>query len=297
MSSSNPCSQFADAVYRDTGAVIEPIPDGKVHRFDDPEGRQGNLAGWYVLHLDGHPAGAYGSWRSGYQGTWRLDCDQKPAPAEKARVQASWKAARERRERELAKAQAQAAKRAKSRWESAQPATVEHPYLARKQIPALGLRQQGPLLLVPLLTVDGDLVNVQQIYADGSKRFLKGGRITGCFALVGRQIPETGTVYVCEGWATAMTIHVKTRATVVAAMSAVNLKPVAQALRKLRPGLDLILAADYDHRTPGNPGMRHATEAARAVGGGVISPLVCGGENCLCVDFNDLAVCDRRAAQ
>ena len=48
--------QFADAIFRDTGAVISPIADGEVHRFDDVDGKGHNLACWYVLYLDGRPA-------------------------------------------------------------------------------------------------------------------------------------------------------------------------------------------------------------------------------------------------
>ncbi len=52
----------------------------------------------------------------------------------------------------------------------------------------------------------------------------------------------------------------------------VILLPVALALRGKFPKLRLIICADNDHQTPGNPGVRHAKAAARAVGGFVAVP-------------------------
>ena len=49
-------------------AVI--VADGKLHRFATAA-RPGDDAGWYVLHADPVPAGAFGDWRSGLSSTWR----------------------------------------------------------------------------------------------------------------------------------------------------------------------------------------------------------------------------------
>ena len=289
--------QFADAVYRDTGAVIRPEADGDLHRFDDPEGRRNNGACWYVLHLDSRPAGACGNWRTGYQSSWRADSGSELDPAERARIDTVVRIAREKGERERLDNQTQAARRAAILWSAATPATVDHPYLELKCIPALGLRQTDDLLLVPLRNIDGNLLNLQRIDPRGDKRFLWGGRITGCFALAGaREIPEAGEVYIAEGWATAATIHQTLRVPVVAAMNAGNLKPVAETLRKKYPCLALVVAADNDHRTPGNPGMTKATEAARIAQGALTWPTTCRQEGCYCTDFNDTMNCGRAPA-
>src|SRR5262245_38254848 len=56
--------------------VIEP--DGELHRFSS-NGRRGDDAGWYVLHLDAMmPAGAFGDWRSGVHQKWRADIGRMP---------------------------------------------------------------------------------------------------------------------------------------------------------------------------------------------------------------------------
>ncbi len=289
----DPIRTFAAAIAQDTGATVDPIGDGQLHRFDCPEGKRGNRACWYVLHLDRWPAGAYGNWRTGITDTWRADHNREHDREQGARIAAAIDAARRQREREQAQAQDNAARRAQRLWSDAKPATAGHPYLARKRIPALCLRQHGDCLLIPLRTVADELVNVQRIHPDGTKRFLKGGRIVGAFALFGCELPEEGELYIAEGWATAATIATTLRLPVVAAMNAGNLAPVAQAIRAARPGLALTLAADDDHGTPGNPGMTKAAEAARLVQGAMTWPTTCRQEGCGCTDFNDVANCGR----
>ncbi len=66
------------------------------------------------------------------------------------------------------------------------------------------------------------------------------------------------------------------------AFNAGNLKPVAKILREKFPDLPIVVCADNDTKTEGNPGVTKATEAAAAVDGLVASPDASG-------DFNDLA--------
>ena len=286
--------EFADAVYRDTGASIQPMADGEVHRFSDIEGKRNNLACWYVLYLDGCPAGANGNWRTGYHSTWRANTQQQIDPAEKARIGAAIQAARARRDNDKIQAQTQAAERAQALWRDAVPANVNHPYLKAKRVPALSLRQAGSLLLVPLRDISGNLVNLQTINAAGEKRFLKGGCITGCFSLTGApELPESGQLYIAEGFATAATIANTLRLPVVAAMNAGNLKSVSMAICKKYPRLALVVAADNDHRTPGNPGITKGREAAEAVQGAMSWPTICMAHDCTCTDYNDTAHCRR----
>lgn len=288
--------QFADAVYRDTGASIQPIGDGEVHRFNDIDGKRNNLACWYVLHLNGCPAGAYGSWRTGYQFTWRADKNMRVNKEERERMNDAVKASRAKRKNDTAQAQAHTAARAQALWRDALPATVSQPYLKSKRIPGLSLRQAGNVLLVPLHDIGGELVNLQTINPAGTKRFLKGGRIIGCFALTGAHIiPEDGELYIAEGFATAATVASTLRLPVVAAMNAGNLKHVALAIRSKYPRLDIVVAADNDHKIPGNPGITKGIEAAKIVQGTLSFPSVCLAEDCSCTDYNDTACCGRLA--
>lgn len=62
----HPIEQFRDAML---AAGLTPpaeiYDDGKLHRFAS-NGRHGDDSGWYVLHSDGVPAGAFGCWREGF---------------------------------------------------------------------------------------------------------------------------------------------------------------------------------------------------------------------------------------
>ena len=73
------------------------------------------------------------------------------------------------------------------------------------------------------------------------------------------------------------------------AFNAGNLKAVAVALRAKYPALKLIIAADDDHQTAGNPGLTKATEAAQAVGGFLAVPDFGADRPDDATDFNDLA--------
>jgi putative DNA primase/helicase len=282
------CANFSDAIARDLGAHIQPIPDGVLHRFDDPDGKRHNKSCWYTLFVDAIPAGAYGNWRTGYQATWKAD--RRVDEAEIAKMRADIAAAKAEREAEKQADQTKAAHRAQTLWNTASPALLEHPYLQAKAIPALSLKCSGEALLVPLRDVEGRLCSLQFITPDGSKKFMPKGRISGCFCLTGAQVlPPTGKVYICEGFATAATIASTVKLPTVAAMNAGNLLPVAKAIHSRYPQLHLVIAADNDRHTPGNPGLTKGREAATAVGADLTYPTLCA--DCQCSDYNDAAKC------
>ena len=73
------------------------------------------------------------------------------------------------------------------------------------------------------------------------------------------------------------------------AFNAGNLLPVAKALREKYPEPTLIICADDDAGTEGNPGLTKATEAAQAVDGLLAVPDFGAGRPDGATDFNDLA--------
>jgi len=75
-----------------------------------------------------------------------------------------------------------------------------------------------------------------------------------------------------EGFATMAAVHSATGFGVAAAMSARNLETVAQAMRKLFPARELVIAADDDRHLTENIGLGVARKAAHAVGGVVATP-------------------------
>ena len=103
------------------------------------------------------------------------------------------------------------------------------------------------------------------------------------------EIDPGGQILIAEGYATAASLHEATGLTVAVACDCVNLQPVGEALRKKYPAAMLILCADDDAWTAGNPGAAKAKDAAQAVGGKIALPKFCGPRMEGQTDFNDLA--------
>lgn len=261
------------------------VADGGIHRFTVPGDRPGSNNGWYVLHAGCIASWAFGSWKAGdcRTGTSREPADHREAE----HLRQQMEQARQQREADQRQRQQAAAEYARKLWRDARQADPDHPYLASKGCRPHTLRQLGDALLVPL-TRKGELINVQRIYPNGSKRFLFGGRVKGCYSPLGL-IQVGQPFYLCEGWATGATLHESTGHPVACAMNAGNLLSVGQLLTITYPNALFIVAGDDDRQTEGNPGKRAAITTAATLGCGLILPPWCADEPLTLTDFNDLA--------
>src|SRR5699024_11780405 len=97
-----------------------------------------------------------------------------------------------------------------------------------------------------------------------------------------------------EGWATGATVHAVTGCAVVCAINAGNLATVAMAIRRQFPGRHILIAADNDSATPGNPGVTAAYKAARAIGAEVKIPEFPDGSHG--TDWNDYYQLEKKGA-
>ena len=258
--------------------------DGKLHRFS-PTGKRGDDAGWYVLHLDGVPAGSFGDWRSGESQNWCAKSDHDLSDAERHAQRERVHAAQRLRDAETTRRRGEAAAAALALWEAAAPA-LAHPYLTAKGVKPHGIRADGHQLFVPMRDTGGKLHSLQTIASDGGKRFMPGGRVRACHHTIGK---PSGRLIVCEGYATGATLYQATGDAVAIAFNAGNLQAVASALRTKYPCLSIVIAADDDWKTPGNRGLVAAKQAAQAVGGKVAVPDFAGlqrGDKD--TDYNDL---------
>jgi putative DNA primase/helicase len=281
----NPELQFLEAIQAE-GLTPPPalVADGRLKRFAS-NGKSGDQAGWYIFHGDGIPAGSFGDWRSGLNRTWRADIGREWTPAEQERHRERAAAMQRERAAEEERRHAKARTRAADLWSKSSPC-LSHPYLARKRIQPHGARQHAGKLLIPLRH-KGELRSLQFIGADGSKQFLSGGQVAGGCFLMGR--PEGAeALCIAEGFATGASLREATGLPVVVAFHAGNLEAVALAMRRDFPGLELILCADDDAGTAGNPGLRKAEEAARAVSGRLAVPDFGPDRPEGVSDFNDL---------
>jgi putative DNA primase/helicase len=278
-------AQFREAIHSAGLTPPEVIePDGRLHRFAS-NGRHHDDAGWYVFYGDGVPAGAFGDWRTDVVKSWRADVGRRLSPEEDAAHRARIGSIRREREEEEVRRRVGARRQAAAIWQSAAPAPDDHPYLAEKGVSAHGLRMHEGALIVPM--GDGvELHSLQFIAPSGQKSFLGGGRASASWFLIGE--PDGGVVCIAEGYATGASLHEATGHAVAIAFNAGNLPSVARALRQKFPDLRLIVCADDDATTDGNPGLTKAREAAQAVGGLVAVPDFGAQRPDGATDFNDL---------
>jgi putative DNA primase/helicase len=211
--------------------------------------------------------------------------DSKPQPPTPEEI-----AGRERKvleaEAEREQARAGAAAKAAAIWKAATHAPDDHPYLVRRGIKANGAKLHKGALLIPMCS-DGKIHSLQFINTDGGKKFLIGGRVAGCYFSIGTT-KDAAALCIAEGFATGATIREATGYPVAVAFNAGNLLAVAKTMCEKFPGLPLILCADDDSQTEGNPGLTKATEAARAMGGLLAKPDFGTDRPDKASDFNDL---------
>ncbi|QSX28582.1 toprim domain-containing protein [Shewanella cyperi] len=256
------------------GLLVDELAiDEQIHRVPTQEKPRAKN-GWYI----GFPnSGAVlvGDWATGGQLFITGSRSKRLTEAEKRTLQQVMaKEAALRQQHQL-----EAAKRARALYGKATPATY-HPYLERKAVVAVaGMRVLGETLVIPMFdAINSDIItSLQFIDADGSKRFLSKGRISqSCFPIGLRAQTENNTIYIAEGVATAISVHLLTGSAVIAAFNATNLTAVARIVKHMMPAAEIIIAADDDastqHRMGINPGKHHATKAAKAVGGKVTLP-------------------------
>jgi putative DNA primase/helicase len=290
-------AQFRDALER--RSIIPPaelIADGKIHRCD-ADGKNGKDDASYVLHLDGIAAGAIANWRDGLGlETWSAKIERKLSPVEAVALQNRIEASKRLAAAEAEQLLAQARAKAVAILKRSEAAPEDHPYLIAKGVKPHGLRLYKGTLVVPVRDESGELHSLQFIPPDGKdKRFLKGGRVTGCYHSIGK---PADTLCIVEGYATGASIYEATGHPVVIAFDASRLPTIAKVMRARFPAARLILCADDDHRTEGNPGIAKATEAALAVGGLIAMPEFGNDRPDDATDFNDMMrLCGPEAVQ
>lgn len=260
---SNPLQQFS-ARLREAGLVVNHIEaDGVLHRCG-VSGKEQGADGAYKAFLDAPASIWWKNWRTGDEGSWCGKSGKDMTAAELAG----------------------------KLWEAAHAATDAHPYLARKEVPAFGLRLARGWLVVPVLDASGKPQSLQFITGEGEKRFMPGGKTAGGhFPIPAKDGGEDGPLLIAEGYATGASLRLSTGFAVLVAFNAGNLEAVARMARKRYAGREIVLCADNDVETrkpdgtPWNPGAEAAGKAAASIGGKLaICPSIDGGK----ADFNDL---------
>lgn len=278
--------QFRDAMHNAGIHIQEPIiADGEIHRFHIKGDKTGTLNGWYVLDLDGDFAfGAFGHWVGDIKHNWHSKKGRSLSVYEQRTIDCKLKEAAQLREQEKQRKTAAAEKEAQAIHSGLLDAQ-HHPYLERKSVKAHAgtkVSEDGGFV-IPIISSDDKITSLQTVYANGGKRFMKDGRIKSCYFPIGT---PSDTLYICEGYATAASIHEAMGGFVIVAFNSGNLKDVALVMREKYPSADITICADNDIRHPENIGLKKAEEAAILIDAHVAFPEFPVGSQG--TDFNDL---------
>ncbi|MCD8272532.1 DUF927 domain-containing protein, partial [Akkermansia sp.] len=165
---------------------------------------------------------------------------------------------------------------------------------------------KNPALLIPRYALeDNSLAGAELIFRSSTNPEVFDKRAICSAANTYFSIPgEKGNkaVVICEGYATGQSIRERTGATVYCAFGAANLLPLAKKLatRSKTASAYLIIAADNDNYSkdgkarPDNPGVKHATVAAKAANCKMVVPSWPDAEYKAPCDFSDLYMAEER---
>lgn len=257
------------------------IDDGTIHRF----GKNDKL--WYISF------GTYAiadDWSGELNRIEWRDNQQWNTYSENERHQKELEIKQAQAESEKIKLEAQAEARIKAKEEIDKASTSgTSEYLERKKLdtPKDIHFTNDYRIIIPIFDINGELTSLQYISDDGNKQFLKDGKIKGCFHTIGSINDKTREAYVCEGYATGLTIYNVTKKPVIVCFYAGNIMSVLDNVTKYYDSTKLIITADNDAYGDKNTGKIKAEEAGKKFGYKVLLPKF-KDISTAASDFNDL---------
>jgi P4 family phage/plasmid primase-like protien len=268
----------------------ELLFDGEFHALSKE-----SLKGWYIGRASEQGKSAIriltiGDWRTG-----EIYRAREGGPKTKRELEALTQAQLAEIEAKRRKANDLAANSCRAEWDAivSQPISTSA-YAVKKRIGNLygakvAKTQHGqPVLCIPMRDMEGKIWGIQRIFDDGAKYFSDGQRIEGVFHAIGTYTPGA-PVLLCEGFATGATLHKATGLYTLCALSASNLAPVAEELRRVLPKEKILVCGDDDRFQAKNIGRVKAVTAARNASASLVFPQFKDGlkRN---TDFNDLEI-------
>ena len=273
---------------RTAGLLVDHLEVGCRQRCRVEDGGH-EKRGWYLLHElrtekgDELIVGTYGVWRGNENNATKVEIHrQELSPAERDAIRKRLAEDKKRSDMERKRVAERAADRAAKAWKACSP-TGECEYLQRKGVAAHGVRfsPQGAMV-IPMMDVANKIHGLQIIRGKQATEAGKGRKLgkefwpaglakKGHFHLFGG-VP-TGVLLLAEGYATAASLYEATGLPVAVAFDAGNLAPVAEALHKRYKQARILVCADDDAFSEGNPGVTSASAAAMLVNGAWAAPV------------------------
>lgn len=282
------------------GLLVDSLEVGKLRRCK-VQG-ESEKRGWYHLHEmrmdNGNDliVGSYGVWRGAVNNATKVEITKNELSAEQ-RDSLRKRLAEDKRLADAArKADAdRAAAKASAAWKKCTE-DGDCEYLHRKGVAGHGVRYSpSGAMAIPMLDVSGKVHGLQIIKGRAPRKTLVAAATTqaagqgaprkllekefwpkglvkkGHFHLLGMAV-GSAVILVAEGYATAASLFEATGLPVAVAFDAGNLAPVAAALHARYKTARLLICADDDAFSEGNPGVTCASAAAMEVGGAFVVP-------------------------
>ena len=278
------------------GLLVDSLEVGKLRRCK-VQG-ESERRGWYHLHEmrlangDELIVGSYGVWRGAVNNATKVEISKTELNADqlgslRKRLAEDKKLAEAARKADAERAAATAAAAWKQCTEQG-----DCEYLQRKGVQGHGVRYSPTgAMAIPMLDVAGKVWGLQIIRGRAPRKaageagqgatqqrarlekeyWPKGLIKKGHFHLVGMAV-GAAVILVAEGYATAASLFEATGLPVAVAFDAGNLAPVAAALHARYKTSRLLICADDDKFSEGNPGVTAASAAAMEVGGAFAVP-------------------------
>ena len=282
------------------GLLVDSLEVGKLRRCK-VQG-ESEKRGWYHLHEmrmdNGNDliVGSYGVWRGAVNNATKVEITKNELSAEQ-RDSLRKRLAEDKRLADAArKADAdRAAAKAGAAWKKCTE-DGDCEYLHRKGVAGHGVRYSpSGAMAIPMLDVSGKVHGLQIIRGRAPRKTLVAAATTqaagqgaprkllekefwpkglvkkGHFHLLGMAV-GSAVILVAEGYATAASLFEATGLPVAVAFDAGNLAPAAAALHARYKTARLLICADDDAFSEGNPGVTCASAAAMEVGGAFVVP-------------------------
>ena len=285
--------------------VDTPIMDGVLRRVRADGDKGAQKSGAYVGYLDGAPAGFIQNFKSGFSSNWKYEIlDILPYSDELIYSKKAQNLANDntvfiqkqlQRENELEDEYKKTAKILLDEFLAAKFAVLDHTYFVRKRVyKNYGLKQDRfGNLLMPLFDINEKFWSLQRIFPNGNKmigallsseqkkngeKFLSKKR--GNFFILSDDIDlynknsvqlniealsKYNKIYICEGFATAASVHEACKMPVIVGLDVGNLEFVVQDFSARFCNIHIIIAADNDAKKEKESGFNIGKEKAMQI--------------------------------
>lgn len=218
----------------------------------------------------------FGDYKEGFSNSWFPISDNKLSVSELKKRRLLLKIEREKLEKERLEGYLDTATQALLEYGDYSSNCSNSQYLKRKQINAFGTKfcpnhsyYKKPCLVIPAYDVDDKLWTLQYVFDEKcigngenkrDKTFFTGGKKQGNFYALG-DVATALQIFVCEGFATAASVHIATGIVSIVAFDAGNIEHVIDALKLKYPDIEIVIAADDDRWKKQNTGRIAAEQA------------------------------------